>query len=379
MLTQEYKHWLHELKSKIRSTQAKAALAVNSALIHFYWDLGKMISEKEKVWGSKLINQISQDLKAEFPEIQGLSSSNLKYCIRFYSFYQHSIGQQPVAQLPNTTYLVENQDFLIGQQAVDQLENSPFISQQADDQFWQQPVAKIPWGHNILIFSKSKDVEEALFYVSQTIENGWSRDTLGLQLKSNLYLRTGKTISNFKHTLPEPLSDLAQQTFKDPYIFDFMTMAKPYHEKDIEQQLTQHITKFLLELGKGFAFVGKQYHLEIAENDYYIDLLFYHIKLKCYVVIELKNTKFMPEYAGKLNFYLSAVDTLVKEVDDKPTIGIILCRDKNNIEAEFALRDMNKPMGVSEFNFTEILPEELKSSLPTIEELENELRIHEQF
>ena len=379
MLTQEYKHWLHELKSKIRSAQAKAALAVNSALIHFYWDLGKMISEKEKVWGSKLINQISQDLKAEFPEIQGLSSSNLKYCIRFYSFYQHSIGQQPVAQLPNTTYLVENQDFLIGQQAVDQLENSPFISQQAVDQFWQQPVAKIPWGHNILIFSKSKDVEEALFYVSQTIENGWSRDTLGLQLKSNLYLRTGKTISNFKHTLPEPLSDLAQQTFKDPYIFDFMTMAKPYHEKDIEQQLTQHITKFLLELGKGFAFVGKQYHLEIAENDYYIDLLFYHIKLKCYVVIELKNTKFMPEYAGKLNFYLSAVDTLVKEVDDKPTIGIILCRDKNNIEAEFALRDMNKPMGVSEFNFTEILPEELKSSLPTIEELENELRIHEQF
>jgi predicted nuclease of restriction endonuclease-like (RecB) superfamily len=357
MLTQEYKHWLHELKSKIRSTQAKAALAVNSALIHFYWDLGKMISEKEKVWGSKLINQISQDLKAEFPEMQGLSTRNLIYCKHFYSFYQNTIVQQPVAQLPNTTNLVENQDFLIV----------------------QQPVAKIPWGHNILIFSKSKDVEEALFYVSQTIENGWSRDTLGLQLKSNLYQRTGKTISNFKHTLPEPLSDLAQQTFKDPYIFDFMTMAKPYHEKDIEQQLTQHITKFLLELGKGFAFVGKQYHLEIAENDYYIDLLFYHIKLKCYVVIELKNTKFMPEYAGKLNFYLSAVDTLVKEVDDKPTIGIILCRDKNNIEAEFALRDMNKPMGVSEFNFTEILPEELKSSLPTIEELENELRIHEQF
>lgn len=393
MLTQKYKHWLHELKSKIRSTQAKAALAVNSALIHFYWDLGKMISEKEKVWGSKLINQISQDLKAEFPEMQGLSTRNLKYCIQFYSFYQKSIVQQPVAQLENTLLIspqpvdqlendsnvVERPDGLIGQQAVAQLENNPLISQQAVDQFMQQPVAKIPWGHNILIFSKTKDVDEALFYVSQTIENGWSRDTLGLQLKSNLYQRTGKTISNFKHTLPEPLSDLAQQTFKDPYIFDFMTMAKPYHEKDIEQQLTQHITKFLLELGKGFAFVGKQYHLEIAENDYYIDLLFYHIKLKCYVVIELKNTKFIPEYAGKLNFYLSAVDTLVKQADDKPTIGIILCRDKNNIEAEFALRDMNKPMGVSEFNFTEILPEELKSSLPTIEELENELRIHEQF
>ena len=335
IIDKAYKDWLIGLKSKIRSAQLKAAVTVNTELITLYWDLGKMIAEKQTAWGTGFLVQLSKDLKEEFPMMQGFSRRNLSYTVNFFQFYSASI--------------------------------------------WQQPVAKIPWGHNILIFSKSKDVEEALFYVSQTIENGWSRDTLGLQLKSNLYLRTGETISNFKHTLPEPLSDLAQQTFKDPYIFDFMTMAKPYHEKDIEQQLIQHITKFLLELGKGFAFVGKQYHLEIAENDYYIDLLFYHIKLKCYVVIELKNTKFMPEYAGKLNFYLSAVDTLVKEEDDKPTIGIILCIDKNNIEAEFALRDMNKPMGVSEFNFTEILPEELKSSLPTIEELENELRIHEQF
>jgi hypothetical protein len=174
--------------------------------------------------------------------------------------------------------------------------------------------------------------------------------------------------------LPEPLSDLAQQTLKDPYIFDFLTMTKPYHEKDIQRQLIAHITKFLLELGKGFAFIKQQYHLEIGETDYYIDLLFYHTRLKCYVVIELKNTKFIPEYAGKLNFYLSAVDSLVKQEDDKPTIGILLCRDKNNIETEFALRDINKPMGVSEFQLTEILPEDLKSSLPSIEEIENELK-----
>lgn len=229
-------------------------------------------------------------------------------------------------------------------------------------------------GHNILIFTKSKSIEEANFYIQQTIENNWSRDTLTLQIKTNLYVRNGKAVSNFKNTLPAQLSDLAQQTLKDPYIFDFLTLATDFKERDIEKQLVQHITKFLLELGKGFAFVGQQYHLEIAESEYYLDLLFYHTRLKCYVVIELKNTKFIPEYAGKLNFYLSAVDTLVKQPDDRPTIGILLCRDKNNIEAEFALRDINKPMGVSEFQITEMLPENLKSSLPTIEEIENELK-----
>ncbi len=340
-MNQEYIVWLKELKTKIRSTQAKAALAVNSALIEFYWDLGRMIAEKESVWGSKLIEQISRDLKGEFPEIQGLSSSNLKYCKRFFLYYKSSIGQQLV------------------------------------DQFNKNLFAQVPWGHNILIFSKAKDIKEAKFYLEECLENAWSRDTLGLQIKSDLYRRIGKSITNFKNTLPDSISDLAQQALKDPYVFDFMTMSKPFHEKDIEKQLMKHITKFLLELGKGFAFVGQQYHLEIAENDYYIDLLFYHVKLKCYVVIELKNTKFIPEYAGKLNFYLSAVDTLLKSEDDKPTIGIVLCRDKNNIEAEFALRDMSKPMGISEFNFTEILPEELKSSLPTIEEIERELSKNE--
>ena len=197
---------------------------------------------------------------------------------------------------------------------------------------------------------------------------------LDTQIRTNLYQRQGKLVNNFKATLPDPLSDLAIQTFKDPYIFDFLTLADNYREKDIEKQLVQHITKFLLELGKGFAFIGQQYHLEIAENDYYLDLLFYHTKLKCYVVIELKNTKFIPEYAGKLNFYLSAIDSLVKDETDNPTIGILLCKDKNNIEAEFALRDINKPMGISEINFTGILPNNLKSSLPTIEELEAEFK-----
>ncbi len=295
-----------------------------------------MISEKETHWGKKLIEQVSIDLKKAFPEMEGLSRRNLFNAKKFFEFYSKKLVQQAVAPIS------------------------------------QKLVGQIPWGHNILIFSKTKDIKEAQFYIQQTIENAWSRDTLALQLKSGLHARKGKAINNFKQTLPEPLSDLMQQTLKDTYVFDFMTLAKPFHEKDIENQLTQHITKFLLELGKGFAFVGQQYHVEIANNDYYIDLLFYHIRLKCYVVIELKNTNFFPEYTGKLNFYLSAIDSLIKQDDDKPTIGIILCRDKNNIEAEFALRGINNPIGVSEFNFTETLPDELKSNLPTIEEIEKE-------
>lgn len=331
-----YKKWILELKDKVRSTQIKAAIVVNSTLIEFYWELGKMISEKENIWGNKLVEQVAKDLQAEFPKMKGLSRRNLFYAKEFYLFYQNEIVQQAVGQIV------------------------------------QQPVAQIPWGHNILIFSKSSNIEEARFYIQKTIENNWSRDTLALQIKGNLYARQGKSITNFKSTLPSPQSDLAQQTLKDPYIFDFMTLTENAKEKDIEQQLVSHITRFLLELGKGFAFVGQQYHLEIAEQDYYIDLLFYHIHLKCYVVIELKNTRFIPEYAGKLNFYLSAVDSLLKQEDDKPTIGILLCREKNSIEAEFSLRDINKPMGVSEFQITEHLPKELKDSLPTIEEIENE-------
>jgi predicted nuclease of restriction endonuclease-like (RecB) superfamily len=332
-ISTDYKTWIGELKLKIRSTQIKAAIAVNSTLIQFYWELGKMIVEKQSqtAWGGKLLDQISKDLKDEFPDMQGFSVRNLKYCRFFYNFYK---------------------DFLIGQQLV----------------------AQLPWSHNILIFTKSTSENEAQFYIQQTIENNWSRDILALQIKNKLFERQGKAVTNFKTTLPELYSDLAEQTLKDPYVFDFITITSKAKERDIENQMIVHIRKFLLELGKGFAFVGQQYHLEIAENDYFIDLLFYHIKLKCYVVIELKNRKFIPEDAGKLNFYLSAVDSLLKNDDDKPTIGLLLCRDKNSIEAEFSLRDMSKPIGISEFQLTEIIPDDLKSSLPTIEEIENELK-----
>lgn len=356
IINTEYKLWLVELKSKIRSSQIKAAIAVNSELIAFYWELGKSISEKESVWGSKLIEKVAQDLKEEFPEMKGLSRRNLFNCKQFYKFYASDLVQQAVA--------------LMEQLASPELQSS---SNQSLNKM-QQLLIQVPWGHNILIFTKSKDTNEAVFYIQQTIENNWSRDILDLQIKSNLYERQGKSITNFKNTLPEPFSDLAIQTLKDPYVFDFIALDTKYRERDIENQLVQHITKFLLELGKGFAFVGQQYHLVIADNDYYIDLLFYHTRLKCYVVVELKNTKFIPEFAGKLNFYLSAVDSLVKQNDDNPTIGILLCKDKSNLEAEFALRDINKPIGISELKLTENLPDNLKSSLPTIEEIEQELK-----
>lgn len=336
MLTTEYKNWLVELKNKIRSTQIKAAIAVNSALILFYWELGKTISEKQTAWGSKFLETLSKDLQDEFPDTKGFSVSNLKFCKLFYNYFS--------------------------------------IRSQVENEISQNLFVQLPWGHIKLIITKIKEHIEAEFYIKQTIENNWSRDILDLQIKSKLYDRQGKSINNFKNTLPEPFSDLAIQTLKDPYIFDFLSLDAKYRERDIETQLVHHISKFLLELGKGFAFVGQQYHLFVADNDYFIDLLFYHTRLKCYVVVELKNTKFIPEFAGKLNFYLSAVDSLVKQEDDNATIGILLCKDKNNIEAEFALRDINKPIGISELKLVENLPDNLKSSLPTIDEIEQELK-----
>ena len=303
--------------------------------------------------------------------MKGFSVSNLKTCKLFFEYFSSLLVNENEdlkslisSQLVNQLQIADNQYNEFNYQFTDRLQET----------FIKDIVAKIPWGHIKVIITKIKKFQDAIFYIQKIKENNWSRDVLTLQIKSNLHNRRGASITNFNKTLPEALSDLAQQTLKDPYIFDFLQLSEGYKEKDIENQLVSHITKFLMELGKGFAFVGKQYHLEIADNDYYIDLLFYHIKLKCYVVIELKNTRFIPEYAGKLNFYLSAIDTLIKQEDDKPTIGILLCRDKNNIEAEFALRDINKPMGVSEFQFTAHLPENLKSSLPTIEEIENEFK-----
>jgi predicted nuclease of restriction endonuclease-like (RecB) superfamily len=347
----DYQRWLKAIKQKIHATRMKVALAANGELIALYYEIGAQIVDRETLaqWGSGFIDAFSRDLKGAFPDLGGFSSKNLRYCRAFFRFYC---------------------DPAIWQQAVAKLEERPWAGTEAE---LSALLASIPWGHNIQIFTKCSSVTEARFYMEQTLEQGWSRDVLAMQLKSNLYARAGKAVSNFSRTLALPQSDLAQQTLKDPYTFDFMAMTAPFNELDVERQLTQHITQFLLELGKGFAFIGRQYHLEVAGNDYYIDLLFYHVTLKCYVVVELKNRKFIPEYAGKLNFYLSAVDSLLKRADDQPTIGLLLCRDKNNIEVEFALRDMNKPMGVSEYTLVETLPDNLKGAMPTVEEIENDL------
>jgi predicted nuclease of restriction endonuclease-like (RecB) superfamily len=358
-----YKSWFVAIKTKISTSQVRLALAANAGLIELYWDLGRQIYMKQSAasWGDKIIINLAKDLKIAFPELKGFSARNLKYMRQFYRFYAApEFGQQPVAQLENDSNIE------IGQQPVAQIKSEDLESA-------PEFTKHLPWSHNIHIFTKSKSTEEATFYAQQTLANNWSRDVLALQLSTNLFDRQGSAVTNFETTLPLPQSDLANQAIKDPYVFDFMTLSEPFKEKDIEDQLVNQVSKFLLELGKGFAFIGRQYHIEIADNDYYLDLLFYHITLKCYVVIELKNTKFIPEYAGKMNFYLSAVDDLLKTESDQQTIGIMLCRDKNNIEAEFALRGLTKPMGVSEFQFTENVPNELKSSLPTIEEIETEL------
>ncbi len=350
---EEYRHWLTDIKNKIQGAQIKAALAANKELILFYFELGQMLEAKLSTskWGDKAIIQLAKDLKTSFPDLKGFSRTNLYYIKQFYHFFSKSIVPQLGGQTPKTKI------------------------PQSGGQLVEQYICQLPWGHIKVMISKIKSLDEILFYTQKIMENNWSRDIFELQLKSNLYQRQGIAITNFSTTLPNPQSELAQQSIKDPYLFDFISLSDPYVERDIENQLVNHISKFMLELGKGFAFLGRQYHLNIADKDYYIDLLFYHVILKAYVVIELKNTAFIPEYAGKLNFYLSAVDSLLKKEDDKATIGILLCRDKNNIEAEFALRDINKPMGISEFQLTEVLPDNLKSSLPSIEEIEQGLKL----
>jgi predicted nuclease of restriction endonuclease-like (RecB) superfamily len=355
----DYKTWLSELKSTIQQRQIKAALAVNSELINLYWDLGSRIVEKQEnaKWGSGLIDQLSKDLKAEFSEMGGFSAKNLRYCRAFFLYY--SSWKQPVSKLDNeiTKQLVTQSEFR--QQLVAKLENQLF---------------SIPWGHHILIMQKIKNQNDAFFYIQQTIENNWSRAVLEYHIETNLHSRQGKAITNFSYTLPEPESDLAQQIIKDPYNFEFLTLASSAKEKDLERGLINNISKFLLELGKGFAYLGNQFSLKVGNKEYRLDLLFYHIHLRRYIVIELKLQEFQPEFIGKLNFYVSAINELIKSDADNETIGILLCKNKDNFEVEFALKDINKPIGVSEFKYKE-LPDEIKNALPTPQELENQLRI----
>lgn len=337
LFSSDYKAFLKEIKSRIASSQIKATIAVNEELLRLYWDLAQMILVKQEAssWGDGLLAQIGADLKSEFSDMKGFSLTNLKYMKQWYIFWttQTSISQQVVDQL-----------------------------------------FKIPWGHHIAIITKIKNSEEAIFYLQKTVENSYSRSVLIHQIENKLYGREGKAITNFNMTLPAPNSDLAHQTLKDPYIFDFLNMRVDYDERELESSLVAHVTKFLLELGAGFSYIGRQYKLDVADEEFYIDLLFYHVRLHCYVVVELKTGKFKPEYAGKLSFYVSAVDGILRSEYDNPTIGILICKSKNDTVVEYALRDINKPIGVSEYVLMNSLPNEFKSSLPTIEEIEVELR-----
>lgn len=330
---------LSEIKNRVKEAQIKAALSANKELLKLYWDIGQMISlqQRENGWGSNAIEQLAEDLQKAFPGITGFSRRNIFRMQAFFIAYE--LVPQPVALITDL------------------------------------PVFDIPWGHNAILLEKIKNSDERLWYAQKAIENGWSRTLLETWIKTNLYKREGKAITNFTRTLPVPQSDMAQQSLKDPYIFDFMTLHQDYVERDVEQGLIDNVQKLLLELGKGFAFVGRQYHLEVAGKDYYIDLLFYHFKLRCFVVVELKAGEFDPRDAGQLNFYLSVVDDQLKASHDNQTIGILLCKTKNNIIAEYALRDINKPMGVAGYEtaLLEKLPKNLKSSLPSIEEIEAEL------
>ena len=327
-----YLNWLGVLKQQFRQAQLKAVVKVNQELLQFYWHLGNeiLINQQQAQWGEGFLTQLSQDLMAEFPEVKGFSVRNLKYIRQWRSFYA-AIGQQAVAQL-----------------------------------------CQLPWGHNIAIISKSQSTKEALYYAQNALTYGWSRAVLIHQIESGLWQREGKALSNFAKTLPAAQSDLAQQSLKDPYVFDFLTLSKDYNERELEQGLVNHVTQFLLELGSGFAYMGKQVPITVGDRDFYLDLLFYHTRLHCHVVIELKITDFEPEHAGKLNFYIKAVDEQLRRSGDEPTIGLLLCKSKDRVVVEYALSDISKPIGVSEYQLTKSLPMNLKTNLPSIEEIEAE-------
>lgn len=343
LTSQEPKSWagydqlLRDVKARVRAAQVRAALAVNSELVLLYWQIGADISwrMREQGWGAKFVDQLAADLRREFPDMKGFSPRNLRYMRSFAEAWP-------------------------------------------DEPILQEALAKITWYHNIALLEKLASPEERLWYARQTVEHGWSRNVLVHQIESKLYQRQGKAITNFERALPSPQSDLARQLLKDPYNFEFLTLQQDAQERALEKGLLDHIRQFLLELGTGFAFLGSQYHIEFDDEDYFLDLLFYHVKLRCYILLDLKSGKFKPEYAGKMNFYLAVVDDLLRHPDDNPSIGLILCKEKKALTVEYALRNTVTPIGVSEYLITEALPKELQTSLPTAEQLEAELASHEQ-
>jgi predicted nuclease of restriction endonuclease-like (RecB) superfamily len=335
LIPKGYAELLGQLKERIRSAQLRAGLAVNREMVLLYWQIGRDILRRQaqQGWGAKVIDRLAADLHRAFPDMSGLSPRNLKYMRAF------------AAAWP-------------------------------DEPIVQQAAAQIPWFHNCILIDKIKDPAERLWYARATVEHGWSRAVLVHWIESDLYRRQGKATTNFVRSLPSPESDLAHEILKDPYNFEFISLASDAEERALQKGLLEHIHQFLIELGAGFAFVGQQYRLEVGGEDFYIDLLFYHLKLRCYIVIDLKMTPFRPEYAGKMNFYLSAADDLLRHPDDKPSIGIILCKAKNQVVAEYALRDLSKPVGVSTYitKLVESLPPALRGSLPSPQELEAELK-----
>jgi predicted nuclease of restriction endonuclease-like (RecB) superfamily len=354
-----YANLLADLKARVRAAQLRAVVSVNRELILLYWDIGKIIVEAQKTkgYGKQVVERLADDLHEAFPKMDGFSPRNVWRMRAFYLAWteERQKHQQRGGKLDSKIL--------------------PQLVAELDGRNLPRPVAEIPWGHNVLLLEKILNPILRLWYAHKAIEHGWSRAVLTHHIEMQLHKREGKAVTNFQRTLPPPQSDLAEQTLKDPYNFDFLTIRNDAHERDLEQGLLDHIQKFLLELGVGFAFVGRQYHMAISDQDYYLDLLFYHLRLRCYVVIDLKMKAFEPEFAGKMNFYLSAVDDQLRHADDRPSIGLLLCKERDRLTVEYALRDLKKPIGVARWQtkLVEALPKNLKGSLPTVAEIEAEL------
>lgn len=365
-LPANYAQVLSDIKGRIQAARGKAALAVNQELIRLYWDIGAVIvgQQRKEGWGKAIVERLAADIQREFPGVSGFSPQNIWFMRAFYLAWTEDviILQQPVRELKGE----------ILSQPATELENQVLsqLVRELDGRNLPSAVLDLPWGHNINLVTRLKDPLQRLWYARQTVEHGWSRAVLVHQIESDLYGRQGKALTNFKATLPAPQSELAQQLVKDPYNFEFLGLGPELAERQLELGLIARLKDFLVELGKGFAFVGQQYHLEVGGEDFYLDLLFYHLHLRCYVVIDLKVEPFKPEFAGKMNFYLAAVDDLLRHPADRPTIGLILCKDRNRVVVEYALRDTKKPMGVTTYR---TLPRQLHGELPTTKQIVSEL------
>jgi predicted nuclease of restriction endonuclease-like (RecB) superfamily len=363
-LSPGYGRLLADIKARVQAAQIRAHLAANGALLALYWDIGRLILDRQQAegWGAKVIERLSLDLQNEFPGQQGFSPRNLKYMRAFADAWPETVTMHPPGAPTPAPKSAMGQPSLV----------QPARTVAA---IVQQPAAQIPWTHHCLLLDKLKAPADRLWYAAKAVEHGWSRNVLALQIESGLHARQGGAVTNFKVTLPPPQSDLAQQITKDPYVFDFLNLRDDANERAVEDALLAHVEKFLLELGVGFALVGRQVHLEVGNQDFYLDLLFYHFRLRCFLVMDLKARDFTPEAAGKMNFYLSALDDRFRQPGDQPSIGIILCRDKNRVMAEYALRDLQKPIGVSGYvtQLVESLPMQLRAAVPSVQEMENEL------